>query len=92
VAYDEGLATRLRDLMGGESGLTEKKMFGGLATLLHGDALIVRTDRPATVAGQAAVRPCRPSDPGPPGPVTPINIPNRYQSVTEQLSVPCTEM
>jgi TfoX/Sxy family transcriptional regulator of competence genes len=52
VAYDEGLATRLRDLVGAEPGLTEKKMFGGLAMLLHGnmavgvhgDALIVRTD------------------------------------------------
>jgi hypothetical protein len=52
VAYDEGLATRLRDLVGAEPGLTEKKMFGGLAMLVygnmavgvHGDALIVRTD------------------------------------------------
>jgi len=52
MAYDEGLATRLRDLIGAEPGLTEKKMFGGLAMLLHGnmavgvhsDALIVRTD------------------------------------------------
>jgi TfoX/Sxy family transcriptional regulator of competence genes len=52
VAYDEGLATRLRDLVGAEPGLAEKKMFGGLAMLLHGnmavgvhgDALIVRTD------------------------------------------------
>lgn len=52
MAYDEGLATRLRDLMGGEPGLAEKKMFGGLAMLLngnmavgvHGDDLIVRTD------------------------------------------------
>jgi TfoX/Sxy family transcriptional regulator of competence genes len=52
VAYDEGLATRLRDLVAGEPGLAEKKMFGGLALLLdgnmavgvHGDALIVRTE------------------------------------------------
>jgi hypothetical protein len=52
VAYDEGLATRLRDLIGGEPGLAEKKMFGGLAMLLngnmavgvHGDGLVVRTD------------------------------------------------
>jgi TfoX/Sxy family transcriptional regulator of competence genes len=52
VAYDEGLAIRLRGLIGGESGLAEKKMFGGLAMLLdgnmavgvHGDDLIVRTD------------------------------------------------
>ena len=52
MTYDEGLATRLRDLVGAEPGLTEKKMFGGLAMLLHGnmavgvhgEALIVRTD------------------------------------------------
>ena len=52
MAYDEGLATRLRDLIGDETGLAEKKMFGGLAMLLHGnmavgvhgESLIVRTD------------------------------------------------
>jgi TfoX/Sxy family transcriptional regulator of competence genes len=52
VADDEGLATRLRDLIGAEPGLAEKKMFGGLAMLLHGnmavgvpgEALVVRTD------------------------------------------------
>lgn len=52
MAYDEGLATRVRELIGGEPGLAEKKMFGGLAILLdgsmavgvHGDDLIVRTD------------------------------------------------
>jgi hypothetical protein len=31
VAYDEELADRIRDLLAGESDLTEKKMFGGLA-------------------------------------------------------------
>jgi TfoX/Sxy family transcriptional regulator of competence genes len=52
MAYDEGLATRLRDLLGDRPGLIEKKMFGGIAMLLHGnmavgvrgDALIVRAD------------------------------------------------
>jgi TfoX N-terminal domain len=52
MAYDEGLATRIRELIGAESGLAEKKMFGGLAFLLdgnmacgvRGDDLIVRTD------------------------------------------------
>src|SRR2546430_1715289 len=52
VAYDEGLATRLREMVGAEPGLAEKKMFGGLAMLLygnmavgvHGQGLIVRTD------------------------------------------------
>lgn len=35
VAYDEDLANRLRLLLGDEK-ITEKKMFGGLAFLLHG--------------------------------------------------------
>jgi TfoX/Sxy family transcriptional regulator of competence genes len=36
MAYDEDLADRIRELVGGEQGLTEKKMFGGLAFLLNG--------------------------------------------------------
>ncbi|MGH3184208.1 MAG: hypothetical protein ACRDOE_20200, partial [Streptosporangiaceae bacterium] len=31
VMYDEGLADRIRELIGTERDLTEKKMFGGLA-------------------------------------------------------------
>jgi TfoX/Sxy family transcriptional regulator of competence genes len=36
MAYDEDLANRLRELLADEDGITEKKMFGGLAFLLHG--------------------------------------------------------
>jgi|SRR5579884_319744 len=36
MAYDEDLANRIRELIAGEDGLTEKKMFGGLAFLIHG--------------------------------------------------------
>ena len=36
MAYDETLAERIRELVAGQSGITEKKMFGGLAFLLHG--------------------------------------------------------
>jgi TfoX/Sxy family transcriptional regulator of competence genes len=36
MAYDEDLAHRLRELLAGEETVTEKKMFGGLAFLLHG--------------------------------------------------------
>lgn len=67
MAYDEGLATRLQELIGQEPGLVEKRMFGGLAMLLdgnmaigvHGDALIVRTapDRFEELLGMPAVRP-----------------------------------
>src|SRR5579862_7210887 len=37
MAYDEELAHRLRELLAGEDGISEKKMFGGLAFLVHGN-------------------------------------------------------
>ena len=50
MAYDEGLAQRIRDVLGERPGLVEKKMFGGVGFMVHGnmacgvhkDALIVR--------------------------------------------------
>jgi hypothetical protein len=36
VAYDEHLADRVRDVLAPEPGLTERKMFGGLAFMLDG--------------------------------------------------------
>jgi TfoX/Sxy family transcriptional regulator of competence genes len=50
VAYDEILADRVREQLTDEIGVVEKRMFGGLAYLLHGnlacgvyqDALLVR--------------------------------------------------
>jgi TfoX/Sxy family transcriptional regulator of competence genes len=55
MAYDEGLAHRVRGLMAGEPGLVEKKMFGGLGLMLDGnmacgvmgDEVLIRLD-PAT--------------------------------------------
>jgi TfoX/Sxy family transcriptional regulator of competence genes len=40
VAYDEELAQRIRDLIGDEGGVTEKKMFGGLAFLVRGNMAV----------------------------------------------------
>ena len=40
VAYDEDLADRIRELIGTERGVTEKKMFGGLAFLVGGNMAI----------------------------------------------------
>jgi TfoX/Sxy family transcriptional regulator of competence genes len=40
VAYDEELAARIRELAIGEAGLTEKKMFGGLAFLIGGNMAV----------------------------------------------------
>jgi TfoX/Sxy family transcriptional regulator of competence genes len=50
VAYDEGLAERIRELLALREGVTERKMFGGIAWMLAGnmacgvigDELIVR--------------------------------------------------
>ena len=56
MAYDEHLAGRIRALLEHDDGLTEKKMFGGLAFLIGGNmavaasgqgGLLVRAD-PAT--------------------------------------------
>jgi TfoX/Sxy family transcriptional regulator of competence genes len=53
VAYDEALAERIRELVAGERGITEQKMFGGLAFLINGNmsvaasgqgGLLVRVD------------------------------------------------
>jgi TfoX/Sxy family transcriptional regulator of competence genes len=40
VAYDEDLADRIRELVGPERGVTEQKMFGGLAFLIGGNMAI----------------------------------------------------
>jgi TfoX/Sxy family transcriptional regulator of competence genes len=37
VAYDEDLANRIRELLGSERGVEEKRMFGGLAFLVNGN-------------------------------------------------------
>jgi TfoX N-terminal domain len=67
MAYDEGLAERLRDVFNERYGVTEKKMFGGLAFMLQGhmcvgilgDSLMARVgpDRYEGALRQAHVRP-----------------------------------
>jgi len=37
VSYDEDLANRIRELIAAQDGVTEKKMFGGLAFLIGGN-------------------------------------------------------
>jgi hypothetical protein len=46
MAYDEGLAQRVRDTLEEEPGYEEKKMFGGLCFLLFGNMVcgIIRED------------------------------------------------
>jgi TfoX/Sxy family transcriptional regulator of competence genes len=40
VAYDDDLAARVRELVRAEAGVTEKKMFGGLAFLIGGNMAV----------------------------------------------------
>jgi TfoX/Sxy family transcriptional regulator of competence genes len=40
VAYDEDLANRIREIVQDERGLTEKRMFGGLAFLINGNMAV----------------------------------------------------
>lgn len=66
MAYDEDLAHRIRELLQGVPGLTEQRMFGGLAFLVHGNmsvacgrgGLLLRVDRADTDAlvGEPHVR------------------------------------
>ena len=40
MAYDEDLANRIRELVGGEPGVREQRMFGGLAFLIGGNMAV----------------------------------------------------
>ncbi len=61
MAFDDALASRVRSLVSGIPGVSEKKMFGGLAFLIsgnmglgvHGSELIVRTNPAETAAALA---------------------------------------
>jgi TfoX/Sxy family transcriptional regulator of competence genes len=45
MAYDEDLARRVRGLLADEDGVTEKKMFGGLAFLMNGNMCVSASGR-----------------------------------------------
>ena len=64
MAYDEDLATRIRALLSGQPGVTEKKMFGGLAFLVNGNmaiaasgqgGILVRSDPSRSVPAGASL-------------------------------------
>lgn len=40
MAYDEGLAQRVREVLAARRGMTERRMFGGLAFLLDGKMFV----------------------------------------------------
>lgn len=45
MAYDEDLAARVREIVASEPGMTEKRMFGGLAFLLDGHMAVSASSR-----------------------------------------------
>ncbi len=61
MAYNEELAKRIRDEIGAHPALVEKKMFGGIAFMIHGnmsvgvagDELMVRVGKGNADAGTA---------------------------------------
>ena len=40
MPYSESLAARIRDVLAGRRGITERKMFGGIAFMLHGNMCV----------------------------------------------------
>ncbi|RIQ26291.1 TfoX/Sxy family protein [Jiangella rhizosphaerae] len=67
MAYDEGLATRIRDIVADRLDVAEKRMFGGIAFLVNGnmacgvhhDDLMVRlpADEHEAALGEPGARP-----------------------------------
>jgi TfoX/Sxy family transcriptional regulator of competence genes len=68
VAYDEALVDRLREILFGEDGLSEVRMFGGLAFLINGHMAVsasrqgglllrVDPDDPRDFSGEPAAQP-----------------------------------
>ncbi len=45
MAYDEDLAHRIRELLGAQKGVEEKRMFGGLAFLINGNMSVAVSGR-----------------------------------------------
>jgi TfoX/Sxy family transcriptional regulator of competence genes len=50
MAYDEELAARIRELIAGEPGVTERKMFGGLAFLVNGNMSVAASGQGGLLA------------------------------------------
>jgi TfoX/Sxy family transcriptional regulator of competence genes len=50
MAYDEDIANRLRELLAEHPGVTEKRMFGGLAFLLRGHMAVAASGQGGLLA------------------------------------------
>ena len=67
MAYNEELALRIRAAMGGEEGVVERKMFGGIAFMLKGNMSVGVTgdDLMVRVGPMDWTTPCLSPMPGP---------------------------
>jgi TfoX/Sxy family transcriptional regulator of competence genes len=59
MAYDEELAQRIRALLGTQRGVSEKKMFGGLAFLVGGNMVVAASGQGGILVRVGAERSVR---------------------------------
>ena len=61
MAYDEQLAERVRKELASRDGLTERKMFGGIAFMLHGNMCcgVIKSDLMVRLSHEEAERALR---------------------------------
>ena len=57
MTYDEDLAARIRDIVAPEPGLTEKRMFGGLAFLINGHMAVSASGKGGLLCGSTRTAP-----------------------------------
>lgn len=50
MAYDEDLANRIRELVSGEPGVSEQRMFGGLSFLINGNMSVAASGQGGLLA------------------------------------------
>lgn len=70
MGYDEDLVERIREVIATTKGVTEKRMFGGLAFLVHGHMTVAAKREGGLLARCAPPRhrgPCRQTARGPDG-------------------------
>ena len=74
MAYDEALAERIRQRLGGEAGVTEKTMFGGLSFLVGGNMAVAASGQGGLLA---RVDPAESNELVPSTPATPMEMGGR---------------
>jgi len=65
MAFDEGLADRIRDVLASRDGVSERRMFGGIAFMLDGNMAVgvIGEELKSGLRRQPAAENARPLDP-----------------------------